>query len=105
MSMHNNLYLILGILADKDVEEMIKVITPMAQKIYAVTPNSIRAELADDLRSEVIKYNINCKAYDDYEEAYIKALSDADRNDLILASGSLYMIGDMRKIIRKYIEK
>ena len=102
---YNNLYLILGILADKDVEEMIKVITPMAQKIYAVTPNSIRAELADDLRSEVIKYNINCKAYDDYEEAYIKALSDADRNDLILASGSLYMIGDMRKIIRTYIEK
>ena len=102
---YENLYLILGILADKDVEEMIKVITPMAQKIYAVTPNSIRAELADDLRSEVIKYNINCKAYDDYEEAYIKALSDADRNDLILASGSLYMIGDMRKIIRKYIEK
>ena len=102
---YDNLYLILGILADKDVEEMIKVITPMAQKIYAVTPNSIRAELADDLRSEVIKYNINCKAYDDYEEAYIKALSDADRNDLILASGSLYMIGDMRKIIRKYIEK
>ena len=102
---YENLYLILGILADKDVDEMIKVITPMAQKIYAVTPNSIRAELADDLRSEVIKYNINCKAYDDYEEAYIKALSDADRNDLILASGSLYMIGDMRKIIRKYIEK
>ncbi|MDU4325507.1 bifunctional folylpolyglutamate synthase/dihydrofolate synthase [Clostridium disporicum] len=96
---YDNLYLILGILADKDVEEMIKVITPMAKKVYAVTPNSIRAELAEDLKKEIIKYNENCQAYDDYKEAYLTALNDADENDLILASGSLYMVGDMRKII------
>ena len=98
---YNNLYLILGILADKDVDEMVKVITPMAKKVYAVTPNSIRAELAEDLKNEIIKYNENCQAYDDYKEAYLTALNDADENDLILASGSLYMVGDMRKIINK----
>ena len=98
---YDNLYLILGILADKDVEEMIKVITPMAKKVYAVTPNSIRAELAEDLKKEIIKYNENCQDYDDYKEAYLTALNDADENDLILASGSLYMVGDMRKIINK----
>lgn len=102
---YNNLYLILGILADKDVEEMVKVITPMAKKVYAVTPNSVRAELAGDLKNEIIKYNSNCNSYDDYEEAYIEALSDAGKNDIILASGSLYMIGDMRKIITSYIKK
>lgn len=97
---YENLYLILGILADKDVEKMIKIITPTAKKIYAVTPNSIRAELAEDLRSEIIKYNKNCNAYEDYEQAYISAIKDSDKNDLILISGSLYMIGDMRKIIK-----
>ena len=40
-------------------------------------------------------------AFDKYEEAYLEALNDASEKDLILASGSLYMIGDMRKIIRK----
>ena len=102
---YNNLYLILGILADKDVDEMVKVITPMAKKVYAVTPNSIRAELSEDLKNEVIKYNENCKAYDDYKEAYLSALNNADENDLVLASGSLYMIGDMRRIINKTIIK
>ena len=96
-----NLYLILGILADKDVEEMIKIITPMAKKVYSVTPNSIRGELAESLKDEVSKFNKNCKAFDKYEEAYLEALNDASEKDLILASGSLYMIGDMRKIIRK----
>ncbi len=79
---------------------MIKIITPTAKKIYAVTPNSIRAELAENLRSEIIKYNKNCNAYEDYEQAYISAIKDSDKNDLILISGSLYMIGDMRKIIK-----
>ena len=97
---YENLYLILGILADKDVEEMVKVIAPMAKKIYAVTPNSIRAELSQDLKNEILKYNENCEAYDDYKVAYLTAINDAGENDLILASGSLYMIGDMRKIIK-----
>lgn len=100
---YENLYLILGILADKDVQEMIKVIAPMAKKIYAVTPNSIRAELAEDLKREIIKYNENCEAYDDYKEAYLTAINDANANDFVLASGSLYMIGDMRKIIRELL--
>ena len=98
---YENLYLILGILADKDVEEMIKIITPMAKKVYSVTPNSIIGELAESLKDEVSKFNKNCKAFDKYEEAYLEALNDASEKDLILASGSLYMIGDMRKIIRK----
>lgn len=101
---YENLYLILGILADKDVEEMVKVIAPIAKKVYAVTPNSDRAELALDLREEVIKYNSHCEAFESYDEAYLKAINDSTDKDLVLASGSLYMIGDMRKIItRKYM--
>ena len=102
---YENLHLILGILADKDVEEMIKIITPMAKQVYAVTPNSIRAELADDLKNEIVKYNANCRAFDEYEEAYLEALKNAKENDIILASGSLYMVGDMRKIINKLLIK
>lgn len=98
---YENLYLILGILADKDVEEMIKIIAPSAKKIYAVTPNSTRAELAENLKNEIVKYNKNCKSFNKYEYAYLEALSDTNENDIIVVSGSLYMIGDMRKIIKK----
>ena len=98
---YENVYLILGILADKDVEKMVEEIAPLAKKVYAVTPNSIRAELAQDLKMEIIEYNKNCEAYESYEDAFNNALKDANENDLIIASGSLYMIGDMRKIIVK----
>lgn len=96
---YKKLYLLLGILADKQVSEMIQEISPLAEKIYALTPHSERAELSEDLKKEILKYNLNTEAFEDYEEAYEQALKEADEEDLILISGSLYMVGDMRKII------
>ena len=96
---YNNMVLILGILADKQVEEMAKAIVPMANKIITVTPNNNRAESNVELMDVIKKYNENCEAVDDYEEAYKKGLSYCNEDDLLLISGSLYMVGDMRKII------
>ena len=101
---YHELVLVLGILADKQVEEMVKVITPLAKKVICVTPNNERAELAEELKLEVEKYNSNCEAVNDYEEAYIKGIKACGENDLLLISGSLYMIGDMRKKIKKYVD-
>lgn len=99
---YDNIILILGILADKQVEAMINVIAPKAKKIIAVTPNSQRAELAKDLSEEIMKVNENVEVIEDYAKAYEKALSYCNREDMLLISGSLYMIGDMRKIIKNY---
>ena len=102
---YDNIYLLLGILADKQVNEMIKIITPQAKKVFALTPHSERAELAENLKTEIVKVNASCEAFDDYEEAFKKAYGEAGKKDLILISGSLYMIGDMRKILRKLLVK
>ncbi|WP_238947992.1 folylpolyglutamate synthase/dihydrofolate synthase family protein [Clostridium sp. YIM B02569] len=97
---YNKLYLLLGILADKQVKEMVQEITPLAEKVYALTPHSERAELSENLKEEILNYNSNTIALESYEEAFSLALKEAKEEDLIVVSGSLYMIGDMRKIIR-----
>ena len=99
------MYLILGILADKDVEDMVKVITPKAKKVFTVTPNSMRAETAEELLEEVKKYNESCESYNDYKNAFEDALKLCKKDDLLLISGSLYMIGEMRGIIKKHFSK
>lgn len=96
---YENLYLILGILNDKNVEEMVKLISPLATEVYTVTPNSIRAASANELKEIVLKYNNNCIAFNDYNKAIQLSLSKANKDDLIIASGSLYMIGEIRKIL------
>lgn len=96
---YNRIILILGILADKQVENMVKVITKDAYKVITVAPNNDRAETAENLCNIVKKYNINCEWEQEYDKAYDKAVSYYDKGDLILVCGSLYMIGDMRKVI------
>ena len=100
---YKDMYLILGILADKDVEHMVNVITPKAKKVFTVTPNSMRAETAEELMNEVKKYNESCEAYNDYKNAFEDALKLCKKDDLLLISGSLYMIGEMRGIIKKIL--
>ena len=64
----------------------------MAKKIYALTPHSERAELSEDLRKEILKYNENVIASENYEEAFKEAIREAESDDLILISGTIYMI-------------
>lgn len=97
---YSKLYLILGVLADKEVEKMLKVLAPLASEIYTLTANSVRAEGAEELKNIVKKYNDNCIAFNDYLDAINYAKSKAKEDDLILASGSLYMIGTLRNIMK-----
>jgi dihydrofolate synthase/folylpolyglutamate synthase len=97
---YDKLILILGILKDKQVEEMIKTLVPLAYKIITVTPHNDRAESSKELMNSVLKYNKNCEHLDDYKKAYSKAKEYCQEDDMILVCGSLYMVADMRKLIR-----
>lgn len=97
---YKDIILILGILADKEVEGMVRSIVPLSKKVITVTPHSDRAEIANALRLVVEKYKADTEAFDDYDNAFDRALDIADADDMILVCGSLYMIGDMRKVIR-----
>lgn len=98
---YDKLILVLGILADKEVTEMVKTIVPLAEKVITVTPHNIRGECGTSLLSEVKKINENSIYIEDYEKAYKEALKSCNKKSLLVICGSLYMIGDMRKIIRK----
>lgn len=98
---YDKLILILGILADKQVEEMVSIIAIRAYRVIAVTPRSERAELSHELKKVIEGVNKNCECFEHYEEAYNAAMKYSGKNDLLLISGSLYMIGDMRKIIKR----
>ena len=96
---YDDMYLLIGILSDKQVDDMIKEIVPLSKKVIALTPHSDRAELASELREHIKMVNKNVLSFEDYNEGLEEILKDAKENDLILVTGSLYMIGDMRKII------
>lgn len=99
---YNKIILILGILADKEVVKMVKEITSIVNKVILTTPHSDRAENPEKLLDSIENHKDEVEIIQDYREAYKRALDIASEEDLILISGSLYMIGDMRKVIRNY---
>lgn len=93
--------LILGILADKDSHTMADIIARDATSVICVTPNSERASLARDLYEYIHTFNDHVTWSEDYGQALKEALKQCDEDGFVIASGSLYMVGDMRGVMRK----
>lgn len=101
---YSKLILIIGILGDKDVEHMLEKIIPSAEEIITVTPNSPRAMSATELKSKIERITSKkVSSFDRYEEAFGYAKNISNEDGMILICGSLYMIGDMRKIVVKNV--
>lgn len=97
---YKNLVLILGILGDKEVEKMVSDISSDASIVILTEPHNERAESIDVMGDYLEKLGKPYEKILNYEKAYRRALEIADKDDLILICGSLYMIGDMRREIK-----
>src|SRR5690606_18973593 len=96
---YNRLILGIAILKDKEVEPMVKALTTLADEVVVTEANIYRKMDALDLEKIVKKYNNNTHVRKDLKEAVSKAYELAEKDDLILFAGSLYLIGDIRKIV------
>ncbi|GKU29989.1 bifunctional folylpolyglutamate synthase/dihydrofolate synthase [Clostridium folliculivorans] len=102
---YDKIKVIVGILADKQVEAMIDKISTIADSAIVTTPHNYRAEASTVIKELLDKNGVQTEIVEDYRESFIKAFSSSQKEDLILVCGSLYMIGDMRKTIRSVLKE
>lgn len=88
---------ITGAMADKDVDGMFSVITPMADIFYTVTPENPRSMKAEDLASHIRALGADALSCESFDDAVKKALDRAGKDGIIAALGSLYFSCDIRK--------
>jgi len=87
---------IVGVLADKEYDIMMGLLTPMAERIITVmTPDNPRALPARILAEEIQKYNPRVEAAYSLKDAVNRARAYAREEDLILAFGSLSYLGEL----------
>ena len=97
---YKRLILGIAILKDKDVDKMIGQLLPMADIVVATEAKIPRKLDADKLAEKISKYNDEIYVEKDIEKAIDKALSLASKDDLILFGGSLYLIGEVRSLVK-----
>lgn len=92
------LILVMGVLADKDYNEIAAEIAPLAETVYTVTPNNPRALDAEQLAECVRQYHDRVRACS-MREAAERAMHDAGTAGTVLAMGSLSYLQEFRRCV------
>ena len=87
---------IMGVLADKDYEKMITMMYQPGDRVYTVTPQNPRALDGKELEKQLFGQNIDAQYCENIQDAVLYALRDAQKEDMILAFGSLSYLRDVR---------
>ena len=92
--------LVAGILADKEIDSIVKFLTKITDHIIVTEPDNPRKLAAEKLAEHVADFGVAAEAVSDVEAAVHRAKELADGYDVILFAGSLYLIGDVRRLWR-----
>lgn len=92
--------LVAGILADKEIDSIVKFLTKITDHIIVTEPDNPRKLAAEKLAGHVADFGVAAEAVSDVEAAVHRAKELADSYDVILFAGSLYLIGDVRRLWR-----
>ncbi len=95
------LMLVMGMLAEKEIEPMVKELCAIGGDIVVTEPDNPLRLAVDDLCQAVRKENRQCLAIGNWEEAYAYIEEKMCKYDSIVITGSLYLIGRIRgKFVR-----
>jgi dihydrofolate synthase/folylpolyglutamate synthase len=99
------LILVFGVLRDKDYRTMLRRISPIADQLILTRPGTERALPARNLRAALPGDAKGTRVEEDPREALREAFRLAGKKDLICATGSLYLVGDIKKAFLRGMKK
>ncbi len=93
---------IMGVFRDKEYEKIIQLTAPFMQHVITIeTPDNERAMKAAELADVWSKYHSSAEAADTIEHAVDKSMELSDKEDVIVAFGSLSFLGEVTRIVEK----
>lgn len=97
--------LVLGVLADKDLEAMVAVLAPVVRSAHAVAPATPRARSAEEVAAVARKAGLPADAHKDLPSALEHATAKAKEGGLVCVAGSLYLVGEAREMLSRPTER
>ncbi len=94
---NGNVVLVMGVMADKDVDGILARLLPLAHTVIFTQPRYFRAADTEDLMRRASAYNIEALSVPVVAEAIQKAQSLAGPRDRIVITGSLFTVGEAKK--------
>ena len=93
-----NLFIVLGISADKDVNEVLSLLPKYAQ--YGFTKAHLpRALDIKTLQIMATEHKLNGNTFEDVNDAILHFKQLAEKDDLILVCGSIFVVGEVKRTL------
>jgi dihydrofolate synthase / folylpolyglutamate synthase len=93
--------LVYGAMRDKAVPEITEILFPRAAAVILTQPRQARATAPETLRDISHDLNPNLLIEPTPAGALDRALELASPDDVIFATGSLFLVGDLRRTLRE----
>ena len=94
--------LVLGVSSDKDIQSILKTLLPIAKKVIFTKSSNPRARHADNIRRRSLKIKeMDTQTTQSISSALELAARQAKKTDLIIVTGSLFVVGEAREILLK----
>ena len=101
---YRKLFLVMGIMKDKSIKPILKRIVVLGHHIIFTQPKTDRVASPFFLLKAARFLNNNSEVVEDVKQAVQKALSLANKDDLICVTGSLFTIGEARELFFSRVE-
>jgi dihydrofolate synthase / folylpolyglutamate synthase len=98
---NGRLILVLGVMADKDVDTILARLLPLAQTVIFTQPQYFRAASTHDLARRAGSYGLEIFQTPRVAQAVQQAQSLAGPEDRVVITGSLYTVGEAKEYLEK----
>ncbi|MFT3680052.1 MAG: folylpolyglutamate synthase/dihydrofolate synthase family protein [Ferruginibacter sp.] len=88
------LHIITGMVKDKDIDKVLSIL-PRKAIYYFTNAHIPRALAAAELKEKATQYNLHGTTYENVNNAITAAKKHADKEDLILVCGSVFLVGEV----------
>ena len=92
----NKLHLVIGMVKDKEVSKVLSML-PKDATYYFTNAHIPRALSATELQIKAAEYELKGDCYEDVNDAILSAKQHANRNDMILVCGSIFLVGEVEE--------
>lgn len=99
---HTRIFLLIGVMEDKNIQQMIRILTPMAHTVVFCRPQMDRAAKKGQIE-KFIKFSRQKRIFwfDKCAVALKEALSMTSPKDLLCVTGSLFVVGEAKEYIHQ----
>lgn len=93
--------MLVGVLADKEVDGVLEIMSPLIGKAIATEPDSPRKETAETLEKKLKAFSKDVIAISSWKKALSYCCKHVKKDDVLVIFGSFYLVGPVRQELCK----